>query len=351
MTINQWLDDQDRGQSQEGLQGDQIACLTGASVGGEARQARVQSLEQLLENFKELEWGDKGRFQAQLTQYPQSTSELSFVNLYAWAPIQYPRWGEFEGHILVSYDPGNTGESRAFLPPIGPDPAHVLERLHREFGATFVRVPEQMLSQLSSDIEWRFSEKDHDYLYSPEQVRSLKGSQASTLRRQLRRFQKYVGDRVSVRELEPSLVPDAFTVVQAWLTARLAVCSTEEERVGKQEDAMACRRILSKFQDLSELRGTLVYVNHEPVALYVGELASNRGAPGNCYISHFEKQITRPDLEGLAVYVFQAACSDLAPDCIINRMQDTGLPGLRQWKRSWGPCSLGNKGEVSRIKA
>lgn len=297
-------------------------------------------------SFKDLEWGDRERFRTALAQYPQATSELTFVNLYAWTSIQYPRWGEFNDHILVSYDPGNTGLSTTFLPPIGPDPVGTMVRLHQRFGASFERVPEHLLHQLPDGVEWQLKAKDHDYLYTPEQIRTLSGGPASELRRRLSKFHRAHDDAVTSLPLTQDNLVDARKITGAWLEERLAACQSEGEKEGKKEDALACTRILNKWSELSELRGSVIYVNDEPVSLAVGELVPHPQYSAGALVSHFEKSVIRKDLEGLPVHCFQALCSELPPGVVVNRMQDAGVTGLQKWKQSWGPFDQGKKGRV-----
>lgn len=306
----------------------------------------LEDLSIITHNFRGLEWGNREVFRSALQQYPQATSELTFVNLYAWAAIQYPRWGEFEGHILVSYDPGNTGDSSKFLPPIGPDPVGTMVALHRRFGATFERVPEALLQQMPEDVAWQLVSKDHDYLYTPEQIRSLAGGQASELRRRLSKLHRNHPQAISSEPLNETTLQDAQKVVNAWLEERLAACKTPDEREGKIEDTQACRRILAKWSELPELRGTVIYVEGEPVSLAVGELVAHPDFPAGVVVSHFEKSVLRKDLEGLPVHCFQVLCSDLPEGAVVNRMQDAGVSGLKTWKESWGPFDLGRKGRV-----
>lgn len=320
------------------------SVLEDTAIPGELGVAEAPSI--ITYGFKNLEWGDRDRFRVALQQYPQATSELTFVNLYAWAAIQYPRWGEFEGHILVSYDPGNTGESSKLLPPIGPDPVGTMVTLHRRFGAIFERVPEHLLQQMPEDVPWQLVSKDHDYLYTPEQIKNLGGGPASELRRRLSKFHRTHPEAISSEPLSETNLHDAHKVVNAWLEERLRACKTEDERAGKIEDTQACRRILTQWSELPELRGKVVYVAGEPVSLAVGELVAHPVFPAGVVVSHFEKSVLRRDLEGLPVHCFQVLCSDLPAATVVNRMQDAGVPGLKTWKESWGPFDLGKKGRI-----
>lgn len=328
----------------DGTLGGEAAVLEDTAASAELRMAEAPSI--ITYGFKNLEWSDRERFRAALQQYPQATSELTFVNLYAWAAIQYPRWGEIEGHIVVSYDPGNTGESSKLLPPIGPDPVGTMVTLHRRFGATFERVPEYLLQQMPEDVSWQFVCKDHDYLYTPAQVESLAGSQASELRRRLNKFHRSHPQAISSEPLSEANLRDAHKVVNAWLEERLRACKTEDERAGKVEDTQACRRILTQWSELPELRGRVIYVAQEPVSLAVGELVAHPVFSAGVVVSHFEKSVIRRDLEGLPVHTFQVLCRDLPEGTVVNRMQDAGVPGLKTWKESWGPFDLGRKGRV-----
>jgi len=328
----------------DGTLGGGASVLENTAASPELRVAEAPSI--ITYGFKNLEWRDRERFDSALQQYPQATSELTFVNLYAWAAIQYPRWGEFEGHILVSYDPGNTGNSSKLLPPIGPDPVGAMVTLHRRFGAIFERVPEHLLQQMPEDVPHQLVSKDHDYLYTPEQIKNLGGSPASELRRRVNKFHRTHAEAISSEPLSEANLKDAHKVVNAWLEERLRACLTEDERAGKIEDTQACRRILAQWSELPDLRGRVIYVAGEPVSLAIGELVAHPVFRSGVVVSHFEKSVLRKDLEGLPVYCFQVLCSDLPEGTVVNRMQDAGVPGLKRWKESWGPFDLGRKGRA-----
>jgi hypothetical protein len=292
--------------------------------------ARIQPL---LNRLQPLEWSDKAHIENAITQHPQRTSELTFVNLFAWAPIQYPRWANIEGHVVVSYDPGDTGESVKFLPPIGPNPSALMEKLSREYGAVFARVDIAERDNLSPDVATVVTPNDHDYLYTVEQIQELKGSKSSELRRRLGKFTKNVGEDASTAPITAETIADAKTVVDCWLTERIASSGD----TGKIDDANACNRILERWDELPNLRGSLVYHKGVPVSLAIGELVHPRGAENPTLIVHFEKSVISRELEGLPVFSFQKLCSDLPKGCVINRMQSAGVEGLQKWKESWGP--------------
>jgi hypothetical protein len=309
----------------------------------ESPVARLQPIYNLL---KPLEWSDRTEIQSALSQYPQWTSELTFVNLYAWAPIQYPRWGQVDGHIIVSYDPGNTGESVKFLPPIGPDPKSVMETLHRDYGAVFVRVDKAHLSSIASDVNTELTPKDHDYLYTVDQIRELKGSQASELRRRSNKLIRDQGADLTTASINAETLDDARIVVDKWLKERLDSAKDDSDRSGKIEDATACNRVLERWSELGQLKGTLIYHRGEPVSLGIGELIEHPEATHGILVSHFEKSVISRELQGLTIYSFQVLCSSLDKECVVNRMQSAGNEGLRVWKESWGPFGQREKGAV-----
>lgn len=319
----------------------ELTELTDSSV-----DTQLSRLQPLLSILKPLEWSDRQEIETALSEYPQWTSELTFINLYAWAPIQYPRWGKIEGHVLVSYDPGNTGESIKFLPPVGHNAAFVMETLSRDYGAVFVRVDKEHLKNIASDVSTELTPKDHDYLYTVDQVRELRGSQASELRRRLNKLVRNQGTDLTTASIDSNTLEDARIVVQKWLQERLDSAKNDADHAGKIEDARACDRILDKWHELGQLIGTLVYHRGEPVSLGIGEIVNHPESSQGILVSHFEKSVISKELEGLPVYSFQVLCSSLHEECIVNRMQSAGVEGLRTWKESWGPFGQREKGVV-----
>lgn len=320
---------------------DATSDLTLESFNGPFRDLSIsppERIQGLLEGFSPVSWEDRATFDHALQRFPQRTSEMSFVNVFAWASIQYPRWAEIDGHVIVSYDPGNTGASNKFLPPIGPDPIGVMERLHRDFGAVFTRVDMEYQGKIPVEVPTTETPGDHDYLYSPQQIRSLEGSASSELRRRVKKIEK-LGDAISSAEISLETLDHARTVVDKWLSERIA--STGD--LGKRDDAQACLRILDKWSELPQLRGTVIYHRGEPVSLSIGEILSHPETPGGTFVIHFEKSMLTKELEGLPILSFQRLCAGLNDDCVINRMQSAGVEGLRKWKESWGPSGQRQK--------
>lgn len=303
-------------------------------------------LEQKIANFKPLEWKDREIFRDYLSKFPQWTSELSFVNLYAWAEIQYPCWALHEDHIVVSYDPGNTGTSSILLQPIGPNPVSLMEKLHSQYGISFVRVDKELLDKISISIRSELVLDDHDYLYTADQIRELRGSKASELRRRVSKFLRNHADNLSIGSLCSDTVGDAQDVIDSWLQERFNSMKSEEEKSGKRDDATACRRIIERWDQFKELIGSIIYYSGRPVSLAIGEVVSHPEIPNGMLISHFEKSVISKELEGLPIYSFQVLCSQLNDRCVVNRMQSAGVEGLRKWKDSWGPFGFREKGRV-----
>jgi hypothetical protein len=300
----------------------------------------------LREGLKPITWESRDEIREVLNRYPQWTSELSFINLYAWATVQYPSYCEYDGHILVSYDPEQSGTSLKFLPPIGPNPTDVMNTLARTYGASFVRVNADHAKELSAPLVLELTPDADDYLYTAEQIGALVGAQASELRRRVGKLARNHGEHLETREISEETLPDARAVVASWLQGRLETAKTEEDREGKKEDAVACERILERWTSSPELRGIVIYHKGIPVSLGIGEIVKHPKTPHGLFISHFEKSVLSRELEGLPVHSFQELCKPLHSQCVVNRMQSAGVPGLKVWKDSWGPFGLGYKGEV-----
>jgi hypothetical protein len=307
----------------------------------EIRTLSLGCLEQV--EFRPVELSHAETFRAALREYPHRTSEMTFANFYGWAPIQYPRWGEFEGHLLVSFDPGNTGRNDRFLPPIGPDPIRTMAKLVGQ-GAQFCRVDADLALRLPQGISVQLREADHDYLYTPTQVARLEGNQSSENRRRLRRFNEEYGSRVAVVEISERNVGLAEQVVDLWLAARLEVARSEEDRNGRIEDATGCRRMLAAWGAFPELKGVIVLLDNKPVSIGVAEILRRDSSGGRTLVSHYEK--CDLSIKGLPIFNFQQLCAGLSETDLINRMQDTGAPGLREWKNSWGPAGQIKKATV-----
>lgn len=316
------------------------------SIGATSQGACNEALNALRGSMRPLDANAVPQFADWIRQFPQATSELTAVNLFAWAPMQYNQYALVDGHLVVSYDPGITGQSRKFLTPIGPDPVSVMRKLQGECDAIFVRVGMSIALRMPAGVSVIETPHDHDYLYTPAQIDKLEGSAASELRRRLHKFERQHGAHVSVCAIDPSTLQDAEQVVGKWLATRLASLTAGSDRDGKNEDAMACRRILENWGHFPGLRGVVVYSNGEPISLAIGEMVGHPGHDRRVLISHFEKSVLSRKYEGLPVFCFRQLCRDLPADTLVNRMQSAGSSGLASWKQSWGPIGFEKKAVV-----
>ncbi len=170
-----------------------------------------------------------------------------------------------------------------------------------------------------------------DYLYRVDDLADLPGRRYHKKRNQVNGFVRAY--EYEHHELSRDNCDDAAKVLDHW--------KRERERNGEDEGDYPEAREALELMEALELRGSIVYVDGEPVAYTMGEAL----AQGESFVIHVEKANSR--LRGVYQFVNQAFASLIRNEYkLINREQDLGDGGLRQAKMTYRPAGFVKKYKV-----
>lgn len=255
---------------------------------------------------------------------PHLVSELNFTNLFVWRTPHQHRVSFHKGHCLVSFQKeGRT----CYYQPFGPDPASLMtEMLSADPETVFCRVHRDVGLNVTG-AEYSADRNNYDYLYSREELASLKGGKFESIRRHIRRFEAKGPRVVPIGEEN---ITDCRPVQRHWC---------EQEQGCEEADGLALEEAISHF-DALPITGVLVYLDDEPVAFAMGEALTD-----TMFVEHFEK--AKP-IQGAYQYVLHQLVKTLSFDIrYVNREQDLGMHNLREAKLRLKPREMIEKYTVT----
>ncbi|MBW1980859.1 MAG: DUF2156 domain-containing protein [Deltaproteobacteria bacterium] len=286
-------------------------------------------------DFKPLQLEDQGVISQILQEFPPTTSELTFTNLFVWRHRYQFQWSVVGNALLVI---GKYPQGGFFgLPPVGADDlSQPLECLFNKLHsisdtAELHRVPLALAKRYAAALalEWELDRANSDYVYRTETLISLSGRKLHRKRNHLNQFRRRYSYRY--QPLTEELIEACLALQEDW--CRLRDCQADELLLSEEG---AIRELLAHFRALSCKGGALV-VDDKVVAFTVGEQLNRSTA-----VIHVEK--ADPEYTGSYVMINQQFCLHAWRDFpFINREQDLGEPGLRKAKLSYYPDHLVDK--------
>ena len=210
-----------------------------------------------------------------------------------------------------------------------------------------------------------------DYIFSAEQLGSLKGHKYQQKRNHFNKFKSLYD--FEYRELTPNMAPLCIELHHKWQREYLerinqekqngqqheqqqneqqqnehreqhlnGVQQNELQMVELQEEAEAISEALNHFEELGLIGGAL-FVNGTMVAFTYGSLLCN-----NTFCVHIEKCDT--SYEGIFAAINKLFVEHLPKQVLyLDREEDMGLPGLRFSKSSYHPLSLQHRYVASQL--
>ncbi len=250
-------------------------------------------------------------------------SEYSFANLYLFRHLHRYELLKWEQDYFIR---GKTRDQKTFIMLTSPPNQLSQEAFHSILPcAEFLYpIPNQWLPLLEKEtLEASFKDEDSDYLYEISKFLTYPGNKLNAKRNLVRQLLK--SHQVRAEPLTPLLTKEALPILDRWQEKHLQT-STEET------DYHACREAIHHLKELN-LHGRLVYVDHRPLGLIIGEWM----AP-HCYAVHFCKGAG--EVIGLYQYLYQDLALSLKEEGWLNLEQDLGILNLRQTKHSYQPDQL-----------
>jgi hypothetical protein len=282
--------------------------------------------DELLKLLRPLTLADRPLFDRYLSQYPPVVSELTFTNVFCWAEIRHHLFGEYEGHLLITYRQKDCCLS--FYPPVGPKPATLLQtRIEGIRDFCWTRLDKELAASAGPGPRPVLDRDNSDYVYRVEDLRTLRGKEYHGKRNLARRFADLY--HPEVQPLSSADAAECIHIQEQWL-------ENQRNNESARDESTALIKTLRHFDDL-RVRGVGVFTGHSLVAFAVGEPLNT-----STFVEHFEKAL--PSYTGAYQFLLQTFAQAI-PETIafLNREQDLGLEGLRRAKESWHPAFMVEK--------
>jgi hypothetical protein len=163
-----------------------------------------------------------------------------------------------------------------------------------------------------------------DYVYRQADLADLPGEKYHPKKGKVSRF-KRENPGFQYLALKPELVPVSLGFVDWWFETNPGVDSSEKKGVVT---------VLQELNAFPNLKGAVIIVGGKVVALTLGEALTRDTAL-------ILTEIADRSYPGVYQTINQLFCRNAWKGfAYINRMEDLGLPGLRQAKKSYYPCFL-----------
>ena len=282
--------------------------------------------------FKHLELSDRPEVEAFTRQYPPY-SDFNFASLWCYDTRGLCRLSMLHGNLVVQISDYITGEpALSFLgvQRVADTVSALLGyAVEHKLCPTLRLVPEMVASPLMAMKDGFVAEEDKDsfdYIHSVERLIALDDP---ALRPKRQKIEK-------LRSQHPGLEIHRLNLSEPQTADKIqGLCERWRDDKGRSEREFATERTAIERCLSSAAHFEFVAVG----ALLDGALAGftiNEPVHGGYYMAHFGKCV--PQWRGLSD-LLESATARLLRDLGCSRMnfqQDLGLPGLRQYKRSWG---------------
>ena len=281
--------------------------------------------------FKKVELSDTQALACAFEGYKGRICDYSMGNAIFWRDYYDTSFYLGSDGLVLRF--GKMGESVCYSYPISSEPHALIDKLLRENDgeiclSCLTREEYEAVSQIYSitsvihDADW------DDYLYSAEDIVTLKGRKYSGQRNHINKFRK--------------CYPDAHFEVITAENAHIAkeFCHRYFGDFGKVTDVsnVEYKQLCEQFDNWEEYRqlGGILFVKNEAVGISVGEQV------GDTLIIHTEKANTTFDgVYPMLTNSFARHFAENEPSCkFINREEDCGDEGLRRAKLSYNPVEI-----------
>ncbi len=285
--------------------------------------------------FEPVNLDGRQRYLDYLAKSPQTASDYSFVNVWAWAEEYGLEWAFGRTHVWLR----QTRPETVYWAPVGPwrdvDWAHYLCMAGP---CDFIRVPETLVRVWLAALGDRvrpMADRDHwDYVYRVGDLADLTSPRLRSKRDLLERFR--LENDYEYHPMTMDCVEVAEEMQGRWLKWR-----DSESRAVLDAENNAIHRVLTHWDDLPGLFGGVIEIDGVQAAYAVAEALTP-----DTVVIHFEKGHTR--YEGIYQAINQMFLDGQARRfTLVNREQDLGDPGLRKSKLSYDPALFIKKYRVT----
>lgn len=268
-----------------------------------------------------------------------SASDYSFVNLWGWAKEYGLSWSWSNDLIWIR----QSWPEHVFWAPVGLWQGIEWEEALAGLGepeAVFSRVPHDLMeiwkNRFAERVEIQEARDQWDYVYSVDDLVSLRGNRYHKKKNLLNQFMK----KYSYEYLDMSmdLTGKILAMQQRWCEWR--DCESSELLAAENR---AVERLLGSWNGLRNVTGGALFVDGREAAFCLAE----RFSP-EMLIIHAEKGF--PEYSGVYQAINQMFLSAHREAPLVNREQDLGEEGMRKAKMSYHPVDFIRKYRIRFIR-
>jgi len=267
---------------------------------------------------------------------PRRLACYAFANVYVWRALYDIVWQDILGSMCIFFK--DKVGCFAYLPPLGRNTSP--ETIDQMFALMDTYNTNSAVSRIENiaeqEVDW-YRElgyevylKSHDYLSSRATLADLRGDSFKSKRASVNYFTKHYV--YCYRAFHQSDAAACRQLYAQWQAERSAVVSENMFR-GMLEDGRRCLDVVVAQATEMDCVGRVVETDGEIRAFTFGAEVSPEVF---CVI--FE--VADRTVKGLAQFIFQRVCQEMAAYRYINVMDDSGLENLRRVKMSYHPAIL-----------
>ena len=293
-----------------------------------------------MDKFKTPEISDKVWVDEILKSFYAPSLEYSFSTLFLWAGIIDTKIAKHKSCLVARYG------KNMYLFPAGnndEDKISAIEWIleNSDSDVCFGGVGEKEKIFLEKHFQDRFSYTENrnmgDYVYTVEQLSTLKGKKLSSKRNHINRFLDNNPDWV-YEKIDKNNINEVDKMHDEW--EEMADAKSNKSLF---DEGRVVKKALKYFDELG-FSGGLLRVKEKVIAFTMGDELNS-----DTFLVHIEKAFY--DIQGAYPMINKqfvlASCMDYK---FINREEDTGDEGLRKAKLSYYPCEIIKKYTVKEIK-
>ena len=279
--------------------------------------------------FKKIELDDFKFYKKWTENNTEFSCENSFINLLVWQELYNNMMAVDEGQIFIK---SGTEGNEKFKLPLGGDLKKGIEKIFEYCG----KQPDFWVQEgeLCDEFKRLYGENYNfteyrdaaDYIYSREDLATLKGKKYHSKRNHINSFSKKYDWH--------------YETINNGNVDKVMLCADEwyRENSDRLDGNMLCEKngielVLGNMEAL-EARGGAIFIEDKAVAFTIGSMIN----PG-VFDIHFEKAL-KDYSEAYTVINNEFAKNELSEFEFINREDDLGLEGLRKAKLSYNPCKI-----------
>lgn len=283
-----------------------------------------------------IELTDRGLFNKFLNYAERQHSAYAFENIYIWKGLFDIRWAVWQDSLCVFFR--DKIGSFMYLPPLSgsknPEAIKmafsVMDGWNRNKEISRIENLEEEDLGFYEGLGYTCRYKSCDYLCKRSDLAQLKGGAFKSKRACRNYFIKHYKFEYLPFRLQHG--GECMKLYSLWMEQRGEMIQDTTYQ-GMLRDSLSCLKILlCAYKGLGVI-GRIVRVNKEIKAFSFG-FRINKDTFCILY------EITDLSIKGLAQYIFQRFCSELAHYAHINIMDDSGLDNLKKVKLSYRPARL-----------